>query len=687
MTAEASKAGRWRGGLARRRAEGGSEGRGDHQLFRTAHALMLNTVLSGALGFAFWILAARLYSTERVGVNSALIAVMVTVSTLSQVNIGSVFTRFLPESTRPAGFVLLGYGIAGALSLVVATAVALIAPRVAQGLSILGSNHLITVIWIIAVGLWSIFALQDAALSALRFARWVPVENTAFGILKIVALVALAAVGAGQGMLIAWVLPMAILVLPVNLIIFRRAVTAHHPAHDEGIVNRFGRRRLYGYLGMTGLAATLDQGVQAALPVVVVAILGATQNAYFYIAFTIVFSFEVLGDNICTALTIEGSFAEHRLRELTIAVARRIALILLPATLVLIAVAPIVLLFFGRTYADHATTVLRLLAFGTLFRAWTWLYVAVCRVQGRGHVVLAISAAMSAGTLGFVIIFARLWGLEGVGLAGLAINVIVAAAVVPQLVRFIRRPVAPENSGDTQPPAVVSAAHSGWEPLDAGSHATSRPPLPYPSGLSGSLGSLWPEMGSDEDDAREAATRTAARTSGVGGDDAHRGAGVRPAMPVASRSGPSRSPHVAVPQFAALILAVATCAVLLIPAPVDLRFAVALAFVVCGPGTAVLSLLGARSPATFELGLIVALGLAITVLVSEGFIWMGIFDPRSELIIGAVAVFIIVGASRWWRPRSAAHTSSTEERHERPVPASGAVDVDSTGLAPFGKEE
>jgi O-antigen/teichoic acid export membrane protein len=478
MAAEASKAGRWRGGLARRRAEGGSEGRGDHQLFRTAHALMLNTVLSGALGFAFWILAARLYSTERVGVNSALIAVMVTVSTLSQVNIASVFTRFLPESTRPAGFILLGYGIAGALSLVVATMVALIAPRVAQGLSVLGSNHLVTVIWIIAVGLWSIFALQDAALSALRFAGWVPVENTAFGIFKIVALVALAAAGAAQGMLIAWVLPMAILVLPVNLIIFRKAVTAHHPAHDEGIVSRFGRRRLYGYLGMTGLAAIVDQGVQAALPVVVVAILGATQNAYFYVAFTIVFSFEILGDNICTALTIEGSFAEHRLRELTIAAARRLALILLPATLALIVAAPIVLLFFGRTYADHATTVLRLLAFGTLFRAGTWLYVAVCRVQGRGHVVLAISAAMSAGTLGFVIVFARLWGLEGVGLAGLAINVIVAAAIVPQLVRFIRRPVAPKNSGDKQPPAAVSAAHSGWEPPDAGSHATSRPPLP-----------------------------------------------------------------------------------------------------------------------------------------------------------------------------------------------------------------
>lgn len=684
MTAGASKAGRLWGGLARGRGEGTSGGRGNGQLFRTAHALMLNTVLSGALGFAFWILAARLYSTERVGVSSALIAVMVTVSTLSQVNIGSAFVRFLPESARPASFILRGYGIAGALSLVVATLVALIAPRVAKDLSVLGSNRLVTVVWILAVVLWSVFALQDAALSALRFARWVPVENTAFGVLKIVALVALAAVGASQGMLVAWILPMAILVLPVNLIIFRKAVTAHQPAHDEGIVHRFGRRRLYSYLGMTGLAATLDQGAMAALPIVVVAILGATQNAYFYIAFTIVVSLEILGDNICTALTIEGSFASDRLHDLTIAVARRLALIMLPAALTLIVAAPIVLLFFGRAYADHATTVLRLLAFGSLFRAATWVYVAVCRVQGRGHVVLAISAAMSLGTLVGVIVFARLWGLNGVGLAGLVVDVIVAAAIVPLLVRFIRRPVAPDNSGETRRRAVASPTDSGRDVPDGGSYATGTAPLAYPAGLSGSLASPWPAMGADVDDVYTPAEGSSVLTSSVQSGGAQRAAdtGFRYRIRMARRAVmPGASMRPAPLEVAALILAAATCAVLLIPAPVDVRFAVALAFVACGPGTAVISLLGARPPATFEIGLIVAIGVSIAVLVSEGFIWTGHFNPRPDLMISAVVVFIALGASMWWRLRSGAPAPSTVVPERHPAPGSDAADVESTGLA------
>ena len=179
---------------------------------------------------------------------------------------------------------------------------------------------------------------------------------------------------------------MVFLVIPVNVLIFRRAVPAHTPPHALGIVKSFGRRRLYRYLGFTSIASIFDQGLQAALPLVVIAVLGATQDAYFYIPFTIVMSMELLADNAVTALTVEGSFAADRVQELTIAVGRRLLLILVPLSVVLIVAAPIVLRFFGQDYVDHGTTVLRLLAAASLFRGTIWVYMAVCRIQGRGSV-------------------------------------------------------------------------------------------------------------------------------------------------------------------------------------------------------------------------------------------------------------------------------------------------------------
>ncbi len=482
-------------GLGRRPAPDSEGVQPERYLFRTAHLLMLNTVMTAGLGFAFWILAARLYSPERVGVNSALIAVLMTVSTLCQVNLGSVFVRFLPESTRPARLIALGYAVAGGFSLVVATCVAVIAPNVATDLSVLGSNRLIGVIWVVSVALWCVFALQDGALTGLRAARWIPVENTSFGVLKIIALLILAAFGAAQGMLLAWVLPMAILVVPVNLIIFRRAVPAHVPAHTDGIVNRFGRRRLIRYLGMASVATSIDQGMLAALPILVVAILGATQNAYFYIAFTIVATLELLADNIVTALTVEGIHANHRLRELTRAVGRRFVVLLLPATLLLILAAPIALLFFGRTYADHGTTVLRLLALASIFRGAIWLYMAVARIQGRGLALLAVSAATSIGTLVFTSVFAHAWGLNGVGFGWLVSNVLVAIVVVPLLWRFVRQPTngAPDDAvadrplaGPSQIMGAVAPSAASWpsviEGLGDGEAATTAPSPTPPAG-------------------------------------------------------------------------------------------------------------------------------------------------------------------------------------------------------------
>jgi O-antigen/teichoic acid export membrane protein len=623
---------------------------------------MLNTVLTGALGFAFWILAARLYSPERVGVNSALIAVLMTVSTLCQVNLGSVFVRFLPETTRPARLIVLGYAVAGGFALVVATCVALIAPHFAKDLSVLGSNRLIGIIWVVSVALWCVFALQDGALTGLRSARWIPVENTSFGILKIVALVILAAYGATNGMLLAWVLPMAILVIPVNLIIFRRAVPAHTPAHTDGIVNRFGRRRLVRYLGMTSVASSIDQGMLAALPILVVAILGATQNAYFYIAFTIVTTLELLADNIVTALTVEGTFATDRLQALTAAVGRRFLVLLLPATLILIAAAPLALLFFGRTYAAHGTTVLRLLALASIFRGAIWLYMAVCRIQGRGLSLLAVSGATSIGTLVFTIVFAHLWGLNGVGIGWLTSNVLVAIVVVPMLWRFVRRPAAGSAAGAELPSGGVTA--------DGRSNGA----LVGPSEL---LGAATPTAGPRpsileglaDADADDAAPESAPRAPGPG-------AGLRAVVVHVSRAaatfwGRARWHAVAFAASAVLI------AVLVTPVPVQIRFIAAVVFVMFGPGTALLTLVGSRFAETPAVGLVIALGMAITALVSQLIMWSGQFDARTDLV-GAAAVVMIVCGATWWRRRRTSDAAGSQDgpqgtaalRADRPVPTS-----------------
>lgn len=101
------------------------------------------------------------------------------------------------------------------------------------------------------------------------------------------------------------------------------------------------------------------------------------------------------------------------------------------------------------------------------------------------------------------------------------------------------------------------------------------------------------------------------------------------------------------PAGVAMAVSAALVISLVVPAPPALRFALAAAFVMFGPGTAVLMALGSRSLAKPELGLIIAIGMATTVLVAEALIWVKFFYPRPEVAAAATLVLISVGAGVW----------------------------------------
>jgi len=122
---------------------------------------------------------------------------------------------------------------------------------------------------------------------------------------------------------------------------------------------------------------------------------------------------------------------------------------------------------------------------------------------------------------------------------------------------------------------------------------------------------------------------------------------------------------------------------LVLPVPGAVRFALAVAFVMFGPGTAVLVALGSRSVARPELGLIIAVGMATTVLVAETLIWLGFFHPRPEVAVAAAAVLITVGASaRTSRahPRAAsADASGATGQRDRPAGGPSTTASDDAG--------
>lgn len=406
-------------------------------LLRNAYALIANTGVTAVLGLAYWVLAARLYPAEAIGAGSAVVSALLFVSGVSQLNLQGAVTRFLPVAGgRTPSFLAGAYATTAAAGLGLGVAAAATAGWWAPHDSPLRQSGWFAVAFVGAVVAWSWFVLQDSALTALREASWVPVENGLFGLAKIVLLVVLAG-GAGGAIFASWTVPAALCLVPVNVALFRRIIPRRRstgPAPDALLT----RRALARFVGGDYVGSIFAQALLTLLPLLVVGVLGSTAGGRFYVPWIVATTIDLLPGNLATSFIVESSLAEHRLGDYARTVIRRVALLVVPLAAATVVLAPALLAAFGKGYVDESATVLRLLAAATVFRAVSTLYVGVCRAQRRVARLAAVQAAQAVLVLGLAVALMPWLGLAGAGLASLGGQAVVAAAVLPRLLAAAR---------------------------------------------------------------------------------------------------------------------------------------------------------------------------------------------------------------------------------------------------------
>lgn len=406
-------------------------------LFRNGYALMANTGATGLLGVAYWLLAARHYAAADVGRASAAYSAMNLLAGFTALNLIGAITRFIPQSgRRTRGLVLRTYAVSSLASVLVTV------PFLAS-VGHLGSSYAelsgVTagLVFTACVVCWGIFTLQDGVLVGMRRAVWVPVENGIFGVVKIVLLLALAASLPHAGIYLSWMLPVAISLPLVNALIFGRLVPPHArltAARTPPSARQIGRFLLGDYTGALCVLAVTNL-----VPVAVAARVGPSANAYFYVAWMMGTTLDLLAVNMATSLTVEGAFDETALAANCRAALRRTMLILVPAAAVMAVGAPLALRLFGPQYAAHGTRILQLLAVATLPKALTELYLGALRAQSRTSMIAFIQGVRGVLILGLAFALTGIMGTVGAGVAALASQVIVAAMVAPGLISLLRR--------------------------------------------------------------------------------------------------------------------------------------------------------------------------------------------------------------------------------------------------------
>lgn len=420
-------------------------------LLRNAYALMTNTVVTGLLGLAYWMLAARHYPAADVGRASAAYAAMNLLAGITALSLIGAMARFLPQSGRRAGLLIRrGYLLSAASAVIGSVVFLLIAGRPGSSYSELAGLWA-GGIFTGCVVIWSLFTLQDGALIGLRSARWVAIENAVFGVAKIGMLLPLAILIPRAGIYVSWMVPAVLAVPVVNLLIFRRLLPRHADRSGDGpppSSRQVGRFLAGDVVGGLCLLATVNL-----VPVMVAVFVGPGRNAYFFMAWAIGVMIDLLAMNMALSLTVEGAFDPAKLAAHCRAALRRTLLLLLPIAIGTLLLAPWILGLFGPGYAHYGAPILELLAVATLPRAVTELYLGALRAQSRTSLVALVQGARAVLILGLTLALIAAIGIVGAGVAVLASQVIMAIVVAPGLLRILaggkRRSQLPARGGAT----------------------------------------------------------------------------------------------------------------------------------------------------------------------------------------------------------------------------------------------
>jgi len=391
---------------------------------------VLSTFSNAGLGALYWALAARKFPLAVVGIGGSVIASMQLLTNLSSLNFTDVLNRFVPVSgAATKRLVLLSYGIAVGLGLVSAViflaGLNLWTPRLRE--TIHGPG--LFAVYIASVMLWIIFVLQDAVLIGVRRASYVLVENSGYGVMKIVLLFMFASAIPKSAIFLSWVAPLIVVVPVINLMVFGSLVP-HHVERTREIAEPITRDIIGRFLMVDYVSSMLWTAAIALTPIIVLAISGAGASGYVYIAWTIAYTLVLVSRNMGQSLTTEGAQEPERLFEHTRATLIASARIVVPLAAVLILIAHPLLTHVFKPEYGPGTTVLRLFALSTIPAMVPLTFVTVARVQRRLLAMVVVTALTTVPVLVLAPILMHLWGVNGMGYAWLIVQTVGAIALL-----------------------------------------------------------------------------------------------------------------------------------------------------------------------------------------------------------------------------------------------------------------
>jgi O-antigen/teichoic acid export membrane protein len=393
--------GGWRQRLASIRADG---------MVRSALYLILSTGTQAALGFVFWILAARLFSTTDVGRASSLISAATLIGFLGLLGLNTTFVRFLSTARDWNSLVTTGLSLVGVCSGVLAIGYAILTPALAPGVSFIVHSPALAIGFVVLTAAGSVNVLTDSIfIAADKAVHTTWTDGLVGGGTRILLVLAVSGAGA-YGVFCASTggyLTAAI----ASLIIMAKSLGWRPRLSDI----RETLKPVLQFSGANYVANIFLMIPNLAVPVIVLDRLGASAAAFYYVAYQLASLLYQTVFAVEQSFLAEGSNTGTVTRAFLMRAVRILLVLCVPSLIAMVLLSHWMLLIFGAQYGSNAVGCLIALSTAVIPIAANNLLLTVLRLANQLKATMISNACYAAA------ICALAWFLAPRGLGATAL--------------------------------------------------------------------------------------------------------------------------------------------------------------------------------------------------------------------------------------------------------------------------
>lgn len=388
-------------------------------MMRNSLAIMVSTVLTSLLGYAFWMIAAHYFDRAVNGTAAATTSAIQATVLIASVGAAAALVEWLPRCStgvewrqRVTTAIVVSVATAAIGSGVVVGILGFALSTLPQLATSVGAVLFCLACVFIAVGL----VFDYIAVSEHRGGLLLVRNIVMCGLRIPLILIPVSFLTGADSILLAWTIAAGLSLVWV--------ATSFGAQEGRSLVPDFGDlvphlRQMASSLIGQHLITVFAMLAGYVLPVVVYARLSATDNAYFYITWMLGSVFFIISPAVSAALFVEGAADRVSIRPLVRKCLIIVATLLALPMLAYLLGGQLILALFGQDYVEHGRLLLLLLTLSAVPDAITNIAVAVLRVTDRMRTALLLNASILVTGVGAAWIVLPVTGIMGAGLCWL----------------------------------------------------------------------------------------------------------------------------------------------------------------------------------------------------------------------------------------------------------------------------